>query len=783
MNIYTFVPSGNVKYSSDILGLGEMLLRVAESDRALMDLPFFSKNMVVDNGLTKILVMASRDHNSRIDIYSEMPAGEEEPPDDYRQRMLHCKIVLTLSADLDEDVDPDDGSVGWPYQKDPSFITVEPIPVMEGDDNKVYIHTFFEVDSKRGLVVVGINGEEHIDDTVDDWEDAKKGDEGRRLSLEDVKEIIEMQTDYRLVDKVIDDTGNVVPVMVRTDTIVPEDDEPTEFKDLMHSSFMSHYTEDKTLEGYEYTSRFQGYLDMMSNAAWHLREPVETYKSPFIMDDYENETLGAFHLMSSITGYIDTIEEEVGGDNPSTPQNEGNIHPAGNVNNEKLRHCYGTTCYFAAPFNTLISDFTPRTNDKVFIGDVGIASTRKKALWYEIYKDGEWEKVFPDTKLIAVVMPYFIEAKAAEDIAAEFEELEVDWNFYSRNPTKFVISGPPRDDDGDPLPPDADFYVPWSANWLTHPFRNDAWGTYLRDFYSMAEGVAEIAANPFFAHTEMMVNPEYAYADVPNRMILCTRCFFANTDNATSFAGVRRSYDIEFPSVHYDGDATNGNRPGEFNLPGTYDEIPTETSAPLSINGSPHFVTIKGDIVFVNVLSSIYAVSDYPAVTDDMIKLSPRHGGIDLIEDSATPVDTITAKRPWPAVLDGDWGYTNIYGAGITVDTLGRQKKRYAKYSIEDDDLPKRMINFDHPWRFVERLTRGESIYSDSDEDISHRHIEDTELMEDVTWREEDTPESHLIHCIYRALEKEGYDMHRPICGIEIEAELYDKYTSYDGET
>ena len=71
-----------------------------------------------------------------------------------------------------------------------------------------------------------------------------------------------------------------------------------------------------------------------------------------------------------------------------------------------------------------------------------------------------------------------------------------------------------------------------------------------------------------------------------------------------------------------------------------------------------------------------------------------------------------------------------------------------------------------------------------TNEDISQRHIADQELADvfmaehdgKVPWEEEDTPESHLIHCIYRELEKEGYAMHHPICGIKLEANLYDKY-------
>jgi len=134
----------------------------------------------------------------------------------------------------------------------------------------------------------------------------------------------------------------------------------------------------------------------------------------------------------------------------------------------------------------------------------------------------------------------------------------------------------------------------------------------------------------------------------------------------------------------------------------------------------------------------------------------------------------VVGKRPWPAYLDGDWAYTNIYGAGISVDLIATFRGRLKKY-VESG--AKRFINYMYPHKFLERISRGESIYSDSNEDISYRYIEDEEKMADVEWREEDTPESHLIHCIYRTLEKEGYDSHAPICGIKLEANLYKKTT------
>ena len=210
-SIYTFVPSGNIARAEELLGLGRDLLEIAEEDRARLDFPFFSKRMMWDNGQSDIRVMASKDHNSRIDIFTTADAQEDK--NDYRVRLLHCRIELTLSADLAEDPEPDDGTVGWPYQKDPSFIAVEPIPVMEGDDNKIYLHTLFEIDSRHGIIIEGVNNSErHIENFQMDATAAVEGDEGRRLPIDDVKSLIEARTGYKYVEKVLDDSGEAAPV-------------------------------------------------------------------------------------------------------------------------------------------------------------------------------------------------------------------------------------------------------------------------------------------------------------------------------------------------------------------------------------------------------------------------------------------------------------------------------------------------------------------------------------------------------------------------------------------
>ena len=569
----------------------------------------------------------------------------------------------------------------------------------------------------------------------------------------------------------------MLKLLVKNKTIVPKDPTSTEFKDQLSSSLMTHMNEEVTYEGYDYLSE-TAHPALMSDSGRHIREPFETYTSPFIFDDEDEVEPATFHLYCDVVGYKDTIEEPVGGDYPSTPQDEGNIHPVGNINGEDLRHCYGHVATIGAPYAWILPDFTPRVGDSVTLWDIGVASTRHKSIWF--YIPSEAKRLFPEARLLSAIFPYYIEAKEAEAIQNQFSTLTVPWNFYSKNPTVYVICGPPRDFDGNIIPGmEGQFYVPWSANWILHPFRNESWPTHLRDFFSQTDGDAEVAANPFFAHTEMSIDPQYLYADIPNRMILCIRSFFAN--NMNKLTGKRRVYNIKFPSFAWGSETQFGNRPYEWEVLNTYAEKDTETSAALSIENSPNFVTIKGDLVSVNLLSCIYAVSDYPAVTADKIKLSPRHGDIDLVEDSTTPVEDVITTRPWAAVQDGDWKYTNIYGAGIAVMGLGEAKKLYAAYSVEDDIYPKRMVNSNpNPYKFIERTSRGESIYSDSNEDTQYRYIENEDLMEDVTWNEEDTPESHLVHCIYRALEKAGFDIHHPICDIKLEAELYDRMVDTD---
>ena len=816
-NIYTFCPAGNIQHSTNMLGVGEFLLRVAEEDRANMDLPFFSKNMTIDNGLTKILVMASQDHNSRIDICSEVPEEGEEQVVDHRERMLHCRITLTLADDFyDGTVNyedhcndnfngdlKDDGTVGWPYQKDPSFIAVEPIPVLEGDipveerTKTIILHITFNIDARHGITMEGLNGDEHFDTPVTDWKEAKEGDKGRRLSLEAAGKIIETISPWRKVDKLLDAEDNIIQIFKQEKRFQPSEDKEntTGFNQLMCSSIFPGYTEreEKIVDDYKYNS---SHLSMTQRAFDHvlwLTEAIEKYESdyltPYNEEGDRDEPFIKIHTIQDTSSYNDNIFEDV---------SDTNNHPFGNLNSEKLCYSYGVTMNVSTPFSWILTDFTPRTNDLVLIGDISSAATRNRIRYLRNYwlnpDSGDWELKtwYPDSKLVANILPYYIEAKSRQDIYEGFSSLTTDWQCYTREPANNMLS------------PNyywtGEYYSFGESNHIRHPFLNRTWGDYMFDCRD-SERVEEYwVDNPWYlrdndAELYDIYEGEDAegndidifhYHDVPNRMILCVRSFFANTDDATQLPGKRRSYDIEFPpSAAAAGVSGWGNKLQENKEAETYDELDIETHQPLSVNNCPNFVTIKGDTVVVNLMSSIYAVANFPEVTGDKMILSPRHAGwfdstdyenadsVEFIESKPviTDVDSVFGKRPWPAYLDGDWKYTNIYGAGVTVDYISSLRNKLVQYT--DGEL-KALINGDTPYQFLNRALLGESIYSDSYEDPQWRIIPDEDTISEVEWREEDTPESHMIHCIYRALEAAGFDKHQPICDIRLEAELYE---------
>lgn len=762
INISTFKPVGNKNRCQEVYGAGQELLRITESLRAQMKIPFLSNRHVIDNGLTLIKVLALQDHNSQIEIVSQVPPEPPPAPAIHRERMLHCRVELTLAED------------DLSYEKDPAFIAIEPIPVSE---NIVYLHVLFEVEKKCSLIVEELNGD-----------DAEK--EPKDISLEEAEELIYRETRYNLLTKLLDDDEAPVNIASQIEQVIPPEAiaDETDFKDLMYSSLFGDTNKGtEELDGYVYVANMTNTNRIPTNSAW-VDEPITRSESELLypreylewVDEdgvehrelIETDETEFTHLSQSLSSYYDSIEIE---------ESTQNIHPFGNVNTEKLFNSYGLTMNVMSPFQWVVADFTPRNDDTVFIGDISIAATRNKVRYVQVYVYDEqlqmWviKSFYPDAKLVSNILPYYIESKATKEIAEEFADLETDWQCYTRTPTELILSPSELGFD--------EFYPLDGNNWMMHPFMNKTWGSNLFDCRDRDNVWAQESGRSWYLHSGLSelydIYDAFGYDTfhslcVPNRMILCIRAFFANTENSTQFAGVRRSYDIDFPGAPVDG-SNYGNRVTENGEAGPYDEIPVETSQPLSVGKCPNFVTIKGDAVTVNLMSSIYAVADYPAITTDMFILSDRHAGLDFVESVPDSGDapTVTGKRPWPAMLDGNWDYTNIYGAGISIGYLSAYRNRLEEYT---DSNVKNLISGAVPYKFWDRMSRGESIYSDDAEDISCRYAEDEEAMADVTWREEDTPESHLIHAIYRALDKAGYDKHHPVCDIKLEANLYDRY-------
>ena len=847
----TYKPGGNKFRCSQVYGLGQELLRVTDELRAQMGVPFLSNRRTIDNGLTTIVVLASQDHNSQINIFSIVPPEGEPSVPLHRIRLLHCRIELTLSED------------DLVYEKDPAFIAVEPIPISE---NVVTLHVLFEVDARRGITIKEL----HDDDAEDLPED---------ISLEDAADLIYKATNYNLLKKILDDEDEPIQIANQVEQVVPPEavsyvegeEGETDFKNLMDSSFWDQTgEEDELLDGYDYQARTIATGLATTMVAW-MNEPAARSESTMLQpreyEEYLDENgvtkrrvvptdeVEHTHLAQSFSSYYDSIVYEV---------SDTNIHPIGNRNDVKLVDCYGLTLNLASPFTWVTTDFTPRIDDKVFIGDIATAATRNKVRYITKYVYDEDSRIwvltnlYPDAKLVSNILPYYIESKATREIAEEFADLATDWQCYTDAPVPYILTSAAGWVDIDTTAPgyeyfgdtgDEMYYGQDHNNWLMHPFMNRTWGTNLFDCRNVEHVFERETGRPWYLHSGFSQLYDIYDSDgidrfhaesTPNRAILCIRVFFANTESPTSFAGIRRSYDVTFPICNIVG-GEYGNRltenheaytgsPAEYEV---YDEIPTETSQPLSTDKCPNFITEKGDAVVVNLLSSIYAVCDYPVIVEDgtelnneedlppcsanvdnedglplcsfylankgdsitdrreyskrihasnAFRLSPRHAGLDFTESAPVgDVSDVVSKRPWPAIMDGDWKFTNIYGAGVSIGLISSYRNKLEFYTESEQ---KRLISGDAPYKFYDRMTCGESIYSDSLEDLDQRYVEDEEAVSaymievegKVPWKEEDTPESHIIHSIYRALDKAGFDKHHPICDIKLEANLYDQY-------
>lgn len=796
-NIYTYRPSGNKLRCNEVLGVARNVLRMAVEEMNQRGIDSLIRRHTLDNGQTDITVLCTASGNSRISINSSYIADEEPEERTYhRERMLHCKVTLTLCDDIP------------PYTKDPSFIAVEPIPVT---DTTVELHVFFEVDKRQGLFIDNVTSE---------------------MAMDEAKDVIEKVTKYKLLGKKKDSDGNVTRFFDQTGGMVvpPEtpEDYDTQFNALLDSSLFDWQSEIKVLDGYQYelTNGLSSGYRSMALSDYGVFEPFDTFDAELFSDEYikkyekkiEEETASSWkdyyefmlelYKKYSIVKYHATRRMTLYRNSKNFPEEFNLLDPygneliereefdfKGNINGEDILHRYGCTLNIGVPLMRLTTDFTARHGDLVYIGDISTAATRSAKTWLAFDKvdndTGEAVVTYllPDVKLFNTILPYYVEVKDPILIAQDFSSLTGSSAIYGNDPIRNIVELPNTVYD-DPESYDniydalEDFYyISYSSNRLVLPYRNKFWHDNLSDH--VPRQIAEEEAKDK-CHVP---SPRITSSDIPNRIILCVRSFFANTDKATQLKGKRREYGIIARSSLRGGKFIYDYKRIESDY--SFTEIETETSRPLSIRECPNFTTEKNDVVSVILMSSIYAVSDYGAITEDKLRVSPFYDTPEHPESalsvfsntsSSDMPDREFSKLPWPATFDGNWVYTNIYSASVGVRSLGGVngvRNRYIYYAekaeTSGDCSYKNRINDSSPYMYMERMSRGESIYSDSEEDVSTRYIEDESKMSDITWKEEDTPESHIIHCIYRALDNAGYDKHHPICDIKLEANLYDK--------
>lgn len=816
--LFSYSYDGPEAIASSWLNKARMVLEIAETERDILSLSSKSRTFTDDSGIF-IKVLAVRGHGNRIYIdsteASEFTSKKDKPE---REIMLHVQITVKLCDNIP------------PYRNNPCFIAVEPIPLT---DTEITFHTLYNI--SKGQVEHGADGS-HTDGTLYEGEN---GDEGitNQSTLDEISDYVLSLGGWELLEK------EVEPFFTKEISYIPDPQGETDLSRIMENSFWGSYRGQQNLNGNNFTDHYlfncaiQDYPNDLLVRAMFFHEPVEKYTFPLrvkseVDDEYTGDEVPKV-MYSTLIAASDYLTK-IGG------FNQGDVHKASNgvINSENLAVDALYAEIISSPLQSFKSDFCVRKGDLVPLTKIGRSSTmgRHPPIITAPIDNAAGEPIRTefnvDAALINAVFNQSFEGKDQKSLFGQYKNSGND-PYYNEHSGEKVFA---KAIDTYYMK-DSDFYSTRHSSAYLCPRMNFHWPRNLRDFLSVDEESisGEVVQRPYGLPTSFMrgVNQGYNYAIAPNRVVLAVRTFFANTDNATSYKGVRRSFDVrmapwmvqlqdnedpapdhfwyghrvppqEVMFAHFDfiGDSWFNVWPGDeydeddwpdmetadfwahYNGDGNYEELDVETSPPLDMSKGSDFLTTKGDVVQVNLLSSIYAVSNYGRISSSDLTLSEYNNlnRNDLVVKGPRDevVDTLTLKVPWPSVFDGDWEYTNIYGAAATVTSRDAIEAHYELFQwAEDNGLSAQNIIFESIGgnEFIHRAPYGKSIYDDSNTVESFASTRDPvdHEGEPMDFPEENTPESFLVHSIYRAMEREGYDIHQPIHDMRIETNLFDR--------
>ena len=778
------MPTGNIRQGVNTLGVGRRLLGVAEADRLLQGLPFLSRILYVDDGLTQIRVLATNDNNARIEIHSEVPIEEEIKPDSYRrERLLHCRIEVTLVDEISE------------YADDPAFVMFHKLPVSKF---VIPLHFTYNVDMKQTVLVP----REMLP---------------QETPLEDAVPIIEGFTGFILVDAVVDNTGTRICPIELTERLIPEDE-----TDINKLGYLDKFPGEKnkeefTVDGYTYhvlTDESGEHFSLLKDT--YFREPLEKYDLQ-VSEFNPNVVSGALevsplntvpvHAQIEMINALETVrllwvesEEYPGAYEPNGWWTGDYNTPVATKNDEDIADLVETAISLATPFSYVVSDFG-------HIEGLGLASVKQdtthNATRYT--EDGLSEVLFLSAPSYAII-PYYFESKKMDQVALDHGALGPDeWghdpsDFYGLYPTRSLVGTSRMGLQGciDLNADCSDWYtlarMTTKNDWLQMPFRGDMWAPDLSDYFTWGELSDKYF--PGFGEWE----PGGLYSAVFNRVVLCVRAFYANTPDATVKSMDRKQYNIHWggdyagsplnfsglrlPRLadYYDPsldniDIFNADNRCSYKM-STFDTVEGEMSPPLTTEYLPTFTTVKGDLVHVALLSSIYAESNKDEIQEEDSYVSDRLGDIPGGQGA------VVTKRPFFKAQEGVWDYVNVYGAGVVVTTISEVPKGLVFLGDLDasrNALPSLTSDIS------ERMFSVNGVYGLDEETGENKTDCEPEMIKAIYAELEyliaaDTPTSTVGEFLKENAPDRGVRCF-PICGVKLEVNLYDKYLDSAGKT
>jgi hypothetical protein len=808
MNIpaYSLRLSGDEETCRKRLGEAKKLLYLAREGmtRSNTDMPSFYMNKHFPEDGVRISVIATKYGNDI--IYISAPMGKEKKPKvNRRERILHCRLEITVADDVP------------PYEGDPSFVAFEPIPILDeevgGVDPKVYLHFIYNVDSNVVYDISSLKVEKEgetrpvdftPDMTINDvYEEVEEFIEAKRLKkIDKFGYPIEFLSEEFFEDTILkpEFESSMIPLRDEEDQPITDPKQMgllDKFDDRVNSSWSENDSK------FFYTSNLANKTDQYYYESTHSALlPFQSIVEKNMMDDFillgpqeKYSFLGSTLYTQFFWNHaIDSGREDYLG-----------WWPTNHFNSMKLLDSIEETIIINTPFTYIMSDFTHFDNvgeRSIIEGNESNLTVAGQELKANVFSIIPYQTQWVDS-LWDLVHLY----AGKTGLSGEPFYNNQEWNemfFNGLGNLLLCLNLPTDSTEAEILNNGALLYCYGIFNrahnvynWLFHPFRNEMWNPELIDFWTIDEFTTH-ARSEFWHSTNSLSlpwEPGGTESAMPSRLLLCIRSFFANTPNGTSWTTTRKRYDVQYTAAGTSASAPNWFLERRYRddidelvdevLTGhkrlsTYDTVDVEMSPPLTAQYLPTFATEKGDFVHVALLSMIYAeMRKFDEHTIDDVRPSDNWTEPSFAGQGVAS----TCKRPWCHMQDGEWTYKNTYGAGIVVNFLSTIETFLTdKYDLDYDLRDKswevigggnksvlpHILNL----KLSKQYGANDTIYDKDEIPIFDDFGLDTGEVKEVT---KAFAESHIVEAIYMAMEENGYDRYRPVCDIKLDTVLYEK--------